>query len=98
MNMQMHKKAQGISINTVIIAVIALAVLVVLFFIFTGRFKIFSEGVKEGSLSCDRGCKTVGNALGRPSAGCNPADETQLPGKYEDVPQGQLCCCVANRV
>ena len=94
----MHKKAQGISINTIIIAAIALAVLVVLFFIFTGRFRIFSEGVKESSLSCDKGCKTVGYASGHGSAGCSSVDETQLPGKYDDVSQNQVCCCVASRV
>ena len=94
----MHKKAQGISINTVIIAAIALAVLIVLFFIFTGRFKIFSEGVKEGSLGCDKGCKTVGYALGSAKPACINIDETQLPGKYDNVPDNQVCCCLANRV
>ena len=93
----MHKKAQGISINTIIIAAIALAVLVVFFFIFTGRFRIFSEGVKESSLGCDKGCKTVGYSSGHGSAGCT-VDETQLPGKYDDISQNQYCCCVANRV
>ena len=94
----MHKKAQGISINVIIIAAIALAVLVVLFFIFTGRFKIFSEGVKESSLGCDKGCKTVGYTSGHGSAGCSSVDETQLPGRYDDTSQNQVCCCVASRV
>ncbi|MCK5283538.1 MAG: hypothetical protein KAK00_09110 [Nanoarchaeota archaeon] len=35
------KKAQGISINTIIIAAIALVVLVVLIAVFTGRMSIF---------------------------------------------------------
>ena len=39
------KKAQGISINTIIIAAIALIVLVVLIAIFTGRLGEFSTGV-----------------------------------------------------
>jgi hypothetical protein len=41
----MNKKAQGISINTIIIAAIALIVLVVLVAIFTGRLGGFSLGV-----------------------------------------------------
>ena len=41
----MNKKAQGISINTVIIAAIALIVLVVLVAIFTGRIGLFSKGI-----------------------------------------------------
>ena len=48
----MPRKAQSISINTIIIAAIALAVLVVLFVIFTGRFKIFSEDVDKTNVNC----------------------------------------------
>ena len=92
----MLKKSQSISLNTIIIAAIGLAVLVVLFVVFTGRFKIFSEGVKESALSCDKGCKTVGYALGNSRSGCS-SDETQIPGRFEDTSQNQLCCCVSNR-
>ena len=53
------KKAQSISINTIIIAAIALAVLVVLFVVFTGRFKVFSEGVSS-TASCENVCKSLG--------------------------------------
>ena len=42
-----NTKSQGISINVVIIAVLALVVLVVLTFIFTGKVKIFSEGLQS---------------------------------------------------
>jgi len=56
----MMKKAQGLSINVIIIAVIALIVLVVLAVILTGRIGIFSAGVdscmyKGGrcQISCD---------------------------------------------
>ena len=41
----MNTKGQGISINVVIIAVLALIVLVVLAVIFTGRIAIFDRGV-----------------------------------------------------
>ncbi len=44
---KMNSKSQGISINVVIIAVLALVVLVVLTFIFTGKVKIFSEGLQS---------------------------------------------------
>jgi len=43
----MHKKAQGLSVNTIIIAAIALIVLVVLIAVFTGRFGIFSKSLNE---------------------------------------------------
>ena len=51
----MSQKAQGISINTVIIAAIALIVLVVLVAIFTGRIGLFSKGIGEVST-----CKSLG--------------------------------------
>ncbi len=88
----MSKKAQGISINTIIIAAIALAVLVVLFIVFTGRFKIFSEGIKESALTCDKGCQSVGYLSGSPElGGC--ISRTQIPGRFEDMIEGQVCCC-----
>ncbi len=57
------KKAQGLSLNTIIIAIIVLVVLVVLVMVFTGYIgKIFTPGVQscvarggvcEASTSCD---------------------------------------------
>ena len=88
----MPRKAQSISINTIIIAAIALAVLVVLFVIFTGRFKIFSEGVKDTSLTCDKACKSVGYSKGDPQSsfsGC----PNQISGKFEGMGENQVCCC-----
>ena len=92
----MHKKAQGISINVIIIAAIALAVLVVLFMIFTGRLGIFSKGLSEAT-DCTQACKSAGYTLG------SPTDETAtdcgsgrppLPG-YSVIVDGvrKKCCC-----
>jgi len=88
----MFKKSQGISINTIIIAALALAVLVVLFIIFTGRFKIFSEGVKESSLTCDSGCRSVGYSGGSPRP-VSCGIDTQIPGRFEGMLQNDVCCC-----
>jgi hypothetical protein len=41
------KKSQGMSVNVIIIAALALIVLVVLTAIFTGRLKIFSESLQS---------------------------------------------------
>ena len=90
----MAKKGQSISINTIIIAALGLAVLVVLFVVFTGRFGKFGEGVKESSLTCDKGCKAVGYNQGfYRGKGAEGVGETCIPGKYEDVPENQVCCC-----
>ena len=43
----MNKKAQGISLNVIIVAAIGLVVLVLLVAIFTGRINIFGKGVSE---------------------------------------------------
>ena len=86
------KKAQGISINTIIIAALGLAVLVVLFLIFTGRIGIFSQGV-ENLQRCTDVCKASGTEFQGPAS----ADKTCLEGqsyasgKYSDGPNG--CCC-----
>ena len=89
----MGKKAQGISINTVIIAAIGLAVLVVLFLVFTGRFKLFSEGVKEASLTCQSACKSAGYSDGLTRGGSCVSD-TPIPGKFEGMTDREVCCCV----
>ncbi|MBI2124891.1 hypothetical protein HYT92_03810 [Candidatus Pacearchaeota archaeon] len=88
----MHK-AQSISINTIIIAAIGLAVLIVLFVIFTGRFGKFGEGVKESSLTCDKGCRAVGYTQGYPRRGTCGSGETSIPGRFEDFKEGDNACC-----
>ena len=45
----MYKKAQGISLNVIIIAAIGLVVLVLLVAIFTGRINVFGKGVDATS-------------------------------------------------
>ena len=57
------KKAQ-LSINTVIITIIALAVLITLVLFFTGKFATFSEGVSEfdqQDTTSDAGCQVACN-------------------------------------
>lgn len=45
--MMHNKQGQGLSLNTVIIAALALIVLVVLILIFTGRISVFQKGVEK---------------------------------------------------
>jgi hypothetical protein len=64
------KKAQ-LSINTVVITIIALAVLITLVLFFTGKFATFSEGVSEfdqQDTTSDAGCQVACN-LERSGAG-----------------------------
>ena len=93
----MNKKAQGISINTIIIAAIALAVLVVLFAIFTGRLGIFSKGVQE-TTNCRQSCNAAGynpelTKTASESGSCD-SDTFPLLGAYEvDNGVRMKCCC-----
>ncbi len=63
-----NKKAQGLSLNVIIIAAVVLIVLIVLWSIFTGRMGVFTKGVKE----C-RGFE------GNPDKGC-PKGTANYPG------------------
>ena len=84
----MKKKAQGLSITTIIVAVIALVVLVVLVAIFTGRLGIFSTGVSEVGT-----CESFG---GDCRASCLD-EETRVFGpncaEEEGVAAGNNICC-----
>jgi len=53
------KKGQGISMETIVVAVIVVAVLVVLLLVFTGRINIFGTNLKQCSTAagiCDNDC------------------------------------------
>ena len=43
------KRAQGLSLNVIVVAVISLVVLIVLIVIFTGKIGVFGENIKECS-------------------------------------------------
>ncbi|HIJ11678.1 TPA: hypothetical protein HA278_06480 [Candidatus Woesearchaeota archaeon] len=49
--MMIHKKGQGLSLTTIIVAALALIVLVVLVLIFTGRIALFEQGVSDSGNS-----------------------------------------------
>ena len=89
----MNRKGQSISINTIIVAAIGLAVLIVLFAIFTGRLGIFTQGVQQTD-TCKQKCNALNmdnfQNLNQPSTSC-PNDETPVAGSYSDGKYG--CCC-----
>ncbi|MBR9706311.1 hypothetical protein GOV14_04700 [Candidatus Pacearchaeota archaeon] len=94
----MNKKAQGISINVIIIAAIALIVLVVLIAVFTGRFGLFSEGV-EAAAACEQACKAIGldeAFAGYSDSECGEKTRKRIPGVFYDKEKTKACCCLAN--
>ena len=88
-------KGQSISINTIIVAAIALAVLVVLFAIFTGRLGGFTKGVQETD-TCAQKCSSLNL---KPSfvdfdTECRSPGQI-IAGTYSDVQASgrKYCCC-----
>jgi hypothetical protein len=83
----MDKKAQGLPISTIILAVLGLVVLVILFAIVTGRMAIFGRGISE----CQGTCKGEWSASGAQTSGvksavasttCDSAFEKEIAGSY----------------
>ena len=77
------KKAQ-LSINTVVITIIALAVLITLVLFFTGKFATFSEGVSE-----------LDSEDSTSAAGCNVACNLQKSGA--GTPYNEKGCATTER-
>lgn len=70
----MNKKSQSISINTIVVAAIALIVLVVMIAIFSGKIKVFAGGA--------RSCATQG---GECAEDCGDYSE-ENGGTYVNMP------------
>ena len=91
--MKLNKKAQGLSITTIIVAASGLVILVVLVAIFTGRLGSFSEGISK-TLSCENSCKAFDKrSQDITEEACKEVDVYQfVPGKYDDTPNFGCCC------
>ena len=98
----MDKKGVDISINVIIVAAIALAVLVILFAIVTGRLGNFTIGLRNAD-TCKQKCDSLNlylkNAPTPTTASIGAAQrvyecvtaDTYIAGKYKDGENG--CCC-----
>jgi len=87
----LKKRAQGLSINVIIIVAIALIVLVVLIAIFTGNFGIFTSGINK--VLIENVPKYVSEDDGDPSPGDSSAVAGQSNGKLSCEPW----TCVPNK-
>jgi hypothetical protein len=87
----MNKKAQGLSMTTIVVAALALLVLVVLALVFTGRMGSFSTGIKEVG-TCAQACTAAGFEGGiSTDSSCAEDTEKELIGFMEEAPE--TCCC-----
>ena len=88
------KKAQGLSMTTIIVAALAVIVLIVLIAIFTGRIGNFGEDI-DTSVSGFKGkCELPGtNRKCTTETYCNSTYGGQNIGDYDCTSvQGQICC------
>lgn len=79
--MKMNKKGQGISLEVIIIAAIALIVLIAVVFIFTGRINVFGTGLEDCLSKTRHTCQ---------SSSC-ATDQVSIPGTECDK-ISQYCC------
>lgn len=81
----LQKKAQGMSINVIIIAVLALLVLVVLAFIFTGKIGKFTQATAN--------CESIsGNECEYTCSSGYVKDSTRGCFDKDNEPTGEVCC------
>ena len=87
------KKAQGLSMTTIVIAALALLVLVVLTLIFTGRMGTFARGLDENT-DCNTYCESSGYAGGYKVISPNPliCDSDKEERKVR-LTSTHICCC-----
>lgn len=84
------RNAQGLSITTIIIAVIGLIILVVMVAVFTGRIGTFGKGL-DATNSCSAVCQGLGVNFENKDAGSCEVPNTFMAGIYKDATSG--CCC-----
>lgn len=88
------RNAQGLSITTIIIAVIGLVVIVVLIAVFTGRLAWFGQGLDK-SQTCENVCTSIAKKTDTTltASGCVDAPGRRISGTFSDVPTNKVCCC-----
>lgn len=81
------KRAQGLSITTVVVAIIALIVIVVIIAILTGRLGAFGAGLE----SLGNPTQTCGFQKGVPKETCDEKTEVSIVSS-DATAQGKKCC------
>ena len=85
------KRAQGLSITTIIVAIIGLIILVVIIMMVTGKLGAFGKGTEEIGDIAKKCEDQEGNTnLMNPGLGCNPASH-QIQSS-DSIATGRKCC------
>jgi len=86
----MNKKAQGLSMNVIIIAAIAIVVLVIMIVIFSSRVQLFGQGTNTCQGTCVALKSSCGSSAPIPAKNCD-ANGDGTP----DVEGAGFCCMEA---
>ncbi|MBD3204006.1 hypothetical protein GF327_06910 [Candidatus Woesearchaeota archaeon] len=84
----MEKKGQGLSLNTIIVAALALLVLIIIAMIFTGRIKLWRENTDACVNKGGRCVSDDRNAQGEYEY-CSSMYDKIIAG---DCPEDMICC------
>lgn len=85
MKIMQNKKGQGMPVNVIIIAVLALLVMVIVAFVFTGKFAEFSKRIND--------CEAVaGNACEYSCAEGYTQDSSRKCFEGNKVDTSKVCC------
>ena len=85
--MSTTKKAQGMPLNTIVLAALVLIVLVILVLIFSGRINLFRGGLSSCEGTCETSAQCANGNIGIYMKGC-----TQTGSSYAE---GADYCCTA---
>ncbi len=80
----MNKKAQGLSLNTIIIAALVIMVLIILGMVFMGRMGTFA--------STSKSCSSKGGTCIEGTSGFDCPEEYTISPTGGDCPEDQICC------
>ncbi len=95
--LEQSKKAQGMPLNVIIIAVVCLIVLVVLVVVFSGKFGKFGTGVDDTASSFKNMCEIPGTSREcvASTGQCTPQIGNEIRGTFTDCEKkgsGSICC------
>jgi len=97
MKMLEKRKAQGLSITTIVIAVLGLIILIVIIAILTGRLGLFGIGLDEAK-TCESLCTVIAKDTwtddDEVTCKAQPLFFRYFSGTFGDVPIGNVCCCL----
>jgi hypothetical protein len=78
--MNKPRKAQGMPLNTIVLAALVLIVLVILVLIFSGRINMFRGGLSACEGTCENSAQCSNENIGIYMKGCTPSSGSAQTG------------------